>query len=169
MRAQPKWRGRGINSPRPMSSPWGSSTRPCQAIAIAGRSPELKTRIEGVAKKVHYPLKVVGFTTEVPRFMAASDLLVSKPGGLTSSEALAMGLPIMIVNPIPGQEANNTAYLTAMGAAIKLDFPQDINLVIDDLISKPEKLSCLRKAAVRISKPNASMDTAKLLLNLYNA
>jgi len=76
---------------------------------------------------------------------------------------------MIIIKPIPGQEANNTAYLTAMGAAIKLDFPEDINFVIDDLISNPQKLGALRNAAIRISKPNASLDTAKLLLGLPHA
>jgi processive 1,2-diacylglycerol beta-glucosyltransferase len=97
--------GVGVGAVDEMLESFDSVTRPFQAVAIAGRSPELKERLESVAREVRYPLKVVGFTTEAPRFMAAADLLVSKPGGLTSSEALAMKLPILIVSPIPGQDS----------------------------------------------------------------
>ena len=121
-----------------------------------------------VARHFKKKFIVLPFAKNVDELMRVATVIITKPGGITTAEALTKKLPIIIIKTIPGQEANNTAYLTAMGAAIKLDFPQDINLVIDDLISNPVKLSGLRQAVIRISKPNASMDTAKLLLNLPN-
>jgi processive 1,2-diacylglycerol beta-glucosyltransferase len=73
---------------------------------------------------------------------------------------------MIIVNPLPGQEANNTAYLTEKGAAIKIDDPQVIGQVIDDLLEHPAKLSALRESAAQISKPHSSLDIARLLLEL---
>lgn len=111
---------------------------------------------------------LLGYAHNVNELMSASDVIVTKPGGITASEAISKKLPVIIIRPIPGQEANNTAYLSAKGAAIKLDFPEDINLVIDDLASNPKKLDTLRQSCARISKPDASMDIAGLLLKLCN-
>jgi len=76
---------------------------PIQVAVVCGKNAALKRRLEDLPAPAH-PVKIVGFTTEMERWMAASDLLVGKAGGLTSSEALASGLVMVIVNPIPGQE-----------------------------------------------------------------
>ena len=92
-----------------------------QVVAICGRSKELKTRLDHLAAKVpqrhHVTLHAVGYTTEMDEYMSAADVLVGKPGGLTTSEALATGLVPVIVNPIPGQEERNANHLLEEGAA----------------------------------------------------
>ena len=105
----------------------------------------------------------------ISELMVASDVIITKPGGITTAEALCRKLPMIIVKPIPGQEANNTTYLTSRGAAIKVDEPRSINEIIDDLFLHPDKLSVFREASGRISKPRASMDIAALLLKSGNA
>jgi processive 1,2-diacylglycerol beta-glucosyltransferase len=98
--------------------------------------------------------------------MSIADILITKPGGITTAEALAKKIPMIIVKPIPGQEANNAAYLTEKGAAIKTDNPDDINFIIEDLLANPAKLKRISESAASISKPNASLEIAKLLLDL---
>jgi len=111
---------------------------------------------------------LLGYAHNVNELMSASDVIITKPGGITTSEALCKKLPIIILKPIPGQEANNAAFLSAKGAAIRLDFPEDINLVIDDLTANPKKLDALKQSCAHIGRPNASVDIANLLLKLCN-
>ena len=104
----------------------------------------------------------------INELMSIADIVVSKPGGVTTSEVLSLGKPMIIVKPLPGQEANNTAYLTQKEAALKIEVPDKINLVIEDLFKNPHKLKRLSSSAKQISKPNASMDIARLLLESRN-
>jgi len=122
----------------------------------------LKKSLPGYKKKV----ALFEYASNINELMTASDIIVTKPGGITTAEAMANRLPMIIVRPIPGQEANNTAYLTAKGAAIKIDNAKDINIVVENLISDPARLNDLREGAGRIAKPQASLDIARLLLNL---
>ena len=98
--------------------------------------------------------------------MSVSDVIVSKPGGVTVAEALCKGSAMIIVNPLPGQELNNVNYLTAHGAALKIDNPVNIGNTVGSLCEHPEQLQRLSEAARAISKPNAAMDIAKLVLAL---
>ena len=90
--------------------------QPIQVAVVCGKNPDLKSRLEDLPAPNH-PVKIVGFTPEMERWMAASDLLVGKAGGLTSSEALASGLVMVIINPIPGQEERNSDHLLEEGVA----------------------------------------------------
>ncbi|MDD5255191.1 MAG: glycosyltransferase [Candidatus Omnitrophica bacterium] len=122
----------------------------------------LKKNLPGYKKKI----ALFEYASNINELMTACDIIVTKPGGITTAEAMANRLPMIIVRPIPGQEANNTAYLTAKGAAIKIDNAKDINIVVENLISDPARLNDLREGAGRIAKPQASLDIARLLLNL---
>lgn len=102
----------------------------------------------------------------VNELMAISDVIVTKPGGITTSEALAMRLPMLILRPIPGQEESNTVYLTGKNAAIRLSKPEEITLLIEDLFTNDNKLKTMAEAAGKLAKPNAAMDIAKLALTL---
>jgi len=157
--------GVGVGSVDEMIESFDAVSTPFQAVAIAGRSAELKARLEAAAKRVKYRLAVVGFTSEIPRFMAASDLLVSKPGGLTSSEALAMGLPILIVSPIPGQEARNTYYLLEHGAAAKAMHPATAAHKLQEILGDPKRLARMARAAKKLGRPRAAFDIADIVFN----
>ena len=98
--------------------------------------------------------------------MGICDIIITKPGGITTAEALAKKIPMIIVRPLPGQELSNTAYLTEKHAAIKIGKLKALPLVIEDLLDNQNKLRHLSESAGRISKPNASLDIARLLLGL---
>lgn len=135
---------------------------PIQMAVVCGKNPELKSRLEGLPAPNH-PVKVVGFTTEIERWMAASDLLVGKAGGLTSSEALASGLVMVIVNPIPGQEERNSDHLLEEGVAIRCNNLPALAYKIDSLLSDKERFEKMRLAVRRLARPNAAADVVSLV------
>ncbi len=109
-------------------------------------------------------MKVIGFTTEIDEYMAASELVVGKPGGLTSSEALARGLVFMVVNPIPGQEERNADHLLEEGAALRCNNLPVLAYKIDQLLDDPARLSAMQSAARRMARPRAAYDIVNKLL-----
>mgnify|MGYP001270297590 CR=1 FL=1 len=86
------------------------------------------------------------------------------PEELQHFKTVTMGKPMIIVKPLPGQEANNTRYLTEKGAAIKVDRPKEINLIVEELIGNAHKLNQIKDAVKKIAKPSASIDIARLVL-----
>jgi len=139
-----------------------------QEIVITGTNKKLYNSLKRKVKKYKKKITVFGYTQNINELMYISDIVISKPGGVTTSEVLAKAKPMIIVKPLPGQEANNTAYLTQKGAALKIENPGEINLVIEELLKNPARLKSLCTAAKQISKPNASMDIAELLLKVCN-
>jgi len=137
-----------------------------QGLIVTGINKKLYRSLKKKIKKSKSKFLLFGFIDNINELMEISDIIITKPGGVTTAEALAKKLPMVIVKPIPGQEASNTAYLMKKGAAIKCDNPKEINLVIEDLLDNPAKLKQLSECAGRISKPNASLDAAKLALEL---
>lgn len=135
-----------------------------QEIVVTGTNKKLYNSLKRKARKYKKKIILFGYTQNINELMYIADIVVSKPGGVTTSEVLAKGKPMIIIKPLPGQEANNTAYLTEKGAALKVEQPRKINLVVDDLLRNPYKLSQLCILAKGISKPNASIDIARLLL-----
>jgi processive 1,2-diacylglycerol beta-glucosyltransferase len=129
---------------------------------ICGRNEQLVRRLASFGDGVH-PMRVVGYTTEMDTWMAASDLLVGKAGGLTSSEALARGLVLVIVNPIPGQEERNSDHLLEDGVAIRCNNLPALAYKIDTLLGDRERYMRMRKAAVRAGRPNAARDVVSLM------
>jgi processive 1,2-diacylglycerol beta-glucosyltransferase len=141
---------------------------PAQLVVICGRSEELKGRLDALAA-VRPPatsptLHVVGYTTEMDEYMAAADLLVGKPGGLTSSEALARGLALVIVHPIPGQEERNADHLLETGVAIRCNNLPALAWKIDRLLADAARLAAMRANARRLARPLAARDIATTLL-----
>jgi processive 1,2-diacylglycerol beta-glucosyltransferase len=142
---------------------------PVQLVVICGRSEELKGRLDALAAArpagLSPALHVVGYTTEMDEYMAAADLLVGKPGGLTSSEALARGLALVIVHPIPGQEERNADHLLEARAAIRCNNPPALAWKIDRLLDDPARLANMRANARRLARPRAARDIAMTLLD----
>jgi processive 1,2-diacylglycerol beta-glucosyltransferase len=144
--------------------------RPVQIVVIAGRSMELKRRLDELAAQVngHGPVKLVpvGFTNLMDEYMAAADILLGKPGGMTSGEAMARGLPMCIFNPIPGQEERNSDHLLEMGMAIRCNNLPTISYKLQQLMDDPERLSAMRRNTQKIAHPNSSQIIVETLLNL---
>ncbi|MDQ7993358.1 MAG: hypothetical protein REI45_11855, partial [Propionicimonas sp.] len=111
---------------------------------------------------------VLGFTTEMADLMRISCLFVGKPGGLSSSECMAAGLPMLIINPIPGQEVRNADYLLEEGAAVKCNYPTTVGYKIDSLLADPERLARMAASARRIGHPDAARIVAEGSLALAN-
>ncbi|HTZ11427.1 MAG TPA: glycosyltransferase [Candidatus Margulisiibacteriota bacterium] len=137
-----------------------------QEIIVTGTNKKLYKSLKKNLKKYRKKILLFGYAQNINELMEVSDIIITKPGGVTTAEVLAKNIPMLIAKPIPGQEANNTYYLTQKGAAIKIDCPEKINSAIEELLLNPGKLSRMREAAAMISKPNSSLDIARLLLDL---
>jgi processive 1,2-diacylglycerol beta-glucosyltransferase len=129
-----------------------------QVVAIAGRNEVLRRRLERQAEGAPRPVRVIGFTDQVHEWMYAADVVVTKPGGLTVAESLACGLPLVIVNPIPGQETRNADYLLEHGAAIKVNHVRMLGHRVSGLLADGPRLEGLRAAAQAIARPHAARD-----------
>jgi processive 1,2-diacylglycerol beta-glucosyltransferase len=141
-----------------------------QAIVICGRNEELRARLEQLAASLpagaRVQIKPIGYTTAMDEYMAASDLLLGKPGGLTSSEALARGLGMVIVNPIPGQEERNSDHLLEEGVAIRCNNLPVLAYKIDKLLDDPERFQGMKAAARRLARPRAAHEVVSKLLSM---
>jgi processive 1,2-diacylglycerol beta-glucosyltransferase len=137
---------------------------PLQVVAVAGKNADAKDELANVAVPPRHRAKVIGFTSEIDELMAVADVVVTKPGGLTTSEVLARGAVMAIVNPIPGQESRNSDYLLENGAAIKINNLATLPLKLGQLLSEPDRLRSLKAAATRIAKPQAAFGVARLAL-----
>jgi len=138
---------------------------PLQLVVVAGRNEDLKTRLEQTAVPERHRAKVLGFTTEMDELMAAADLVVSKPGGLTTSETLARGAAMVVVNPIPGQESRNSDYLLENGAGVKINNIATLPFKLSQLLSDPARLARLKDNAKRLGRPQAAFDVARAALD----
>ncbi len=114
-------------------------------------------------------VRVLGFTAEIHEWMALARLVVTKPGGLTTSEALAMGLPLVIANAIPGQETRNATMLYEEGAAVSGENPLTFGYRVARLLASPERLDAMATAARRLGRPAAATEIARELGRLATA
>jgi processive 1,2-diacylglycerol beta-glucosyltransferase len=139
---------------------------PLQVIAVCGRNATAKSDLERISPPERHRVKVVGFTKEIDEFMAVADLVISKPGGLTTSETLARGAVMVIVNPIPGQESRNSDYLLESGAAIKVNNAATLAYKVAALLEDSKRLKQLRENVRRIARPRAAFDVVESSLKL---
>lgn len=139
---------------------------PLQVIAVCGRNEKLKFDLGNHDRPQRHAVKVLGYTTEMDELMAVADLVISKPGGLTSSEALVSGAVMVIVNPIPGQESRNSDYLLESGAAIKVNNAATLPYKVDNLLQDPQRLEGLRGNVRRIARPCAGVEVVQQSLAL---
>lgn len=140
--------------------------RPLQLVTIAGRNEKVKAQLQALTPPARHRVKVLGFTDQIDELMAAADLVVSKPGGLTTSETLARGGVMVIVNPIPGQESRNSDFLLENGAAIKANSLATLPYKIDALLDDPPRLAALKAAVARLARPRAAYDVVARALKL---
>lgn len=141
-----------------------------QIVAVCGRNEELKNRIQNFVE--HLPgdccIRIIPivYTAEIDEYMSASDIVLGKPGGLTTSEALAKGLAFVIFNPIRGQEERNADHLLEEGVAIRCNNLPILAYKIDKLLNEPHRLSAMKANARRLGKPHSAYDIVKKLLSL---
>jgi processive 1,2-diacylglycerol beta-glucosyltransferase len=132
--------------------------KPVQILVVCGRNEELRREV--AVQEHRHPTQVLGFVSNMQELMAVSELIITKPGGLTTSEALAMGKPILVLNPIPGQEAANSDFLLEHGAAIKANRVEDLSFRLSSLLGSP-KLAAMAAAANALAHPNAAREVCR--------
>jgi processive 1,2-diacylglycerol beta-glucosyltransferase len=141
-----------------------------QVVAICGRNKDLKERVSKLARRINRDstvmVKPVGYTQEMDELMSASDLLVGKPGGLTTSEALAKGLVLVIANPIPGQEERNSDHLLEAGVAIRCNNMPTLAYKLDRLLADPVRFATMQVNASEMARPRAARDIVHKVLEL---
>ena len=141
---------------------------PAQIVALCGRNEELKTKLEKLANEklnnqtVNF--KPIGFTTAMDEYMSAADVIVGKPGGLTTSEALAKGLVFVVVNPIPGQEERNSDHLLEEGCAIKCNNLPTLAYKFDKLLSDENRFAQMKENVSRLARPKSAETVVENLL-----
>ena len=138
-----------------------------QVIAIAGKNEKMKSEFEKIVEENNKQecVKVLAFTNKVPELMSISDLVISKPGGLTTSESLASNLPMIIINPIPGQEEENAEFLESKGTGIWLRKDDSSFEVLKSVIDSPTKLDEMKKNTEILAKKHSTEDICKILLS----
>lgn len=137
---------------------------PSEIVVVTGRNAKAKEQLESI-KSSRHRTKIIGFTQQIDELMAVADLVVTKPGGLTTSETLARGAAMVIVNPIPGQESRNSDFLLENGAAIKINNLALIPMKLGTLLADPSRLQALKCHAKQLGKPQAAFDVARLALS----
>ncbi|MEO6391661.1 MAG: glycosyltransferase [Pyrinomonadaceae bacterium] len=142
---------------------------PAQVLALCGRNEELQERVAKLAAEKtatsRVSIKAIGYTKQMDELMSAADILLGKPGGLTTSEALAKGLVFVIVNPIPGQEERNSDHLLEEGVAIRCNNLPTLAFKIDRLLEDHERFTTMRENARRLARPYAARDVVNALVN----
>ena len=139
-----------------------------QVIAIAGRNVEMKNLFTDCVAENHKEdsVCVLEYTKQVPELMSISNFVITKPGGLTTTESLVSGLPMLIINPIPGQEEQNAEFLEQSGAAVWLKKDDDVKVVLSNLLNSKEKLEYMKSKALLLAKPNSVNDICRILFEV---
>ena len=127
-----------------------------QLIALAGKNVQTLAALQALALRYPGRLVPMGFTDQVERLLACADLVITKPGGLTTSECLAMGLPMIVNSPIPGQEERNADYLLEQGVALKAFDRVTLEYRVQQLLAHPERLAAMRVKARALGRPDAA-------------
>ena len=166
--------GFGVGKTTEILQSLGELSHPVQVLAMCGRNEQLQDELNQMSKLLKeqgrlLDIKPVGFTKEMDEYMSAADILLGKPGGLTTSEALAKGLAFVIVNPIPGQEERNSDHLLEEGAGIRCNNLPALAYKLDKLLDEPEKLESLRANSRRLGKPKAAAEIVADLLKMQES
>lgn len=138
-----------------------------QMVIISGKNDKIRQKFEEIVKEEHKEkdIRILGFTNKVPELMSISDMVVTKPGGLTSTESLASSLPMIIINPIPGQEEENASYLEKKGVAIWLHDNDNFDERVRKILQDDELLENMRENTKKIANLNSTKDICETILN----
>lgn len=137
-----------------------------QIIAIAGKNEKMKLAFEEVATNmgVESRVRVLPFTDKVPELMSIANVVVTKPGGLTTTESLVSGLPIIIINPLPGQEEENALFLEKSKVGIWIRKDDNPEVVLSQIFNSPDKLDEMKKNIKLLAKPNSTKQICEIIV-----
>lgn len=156
----------GIGKIKEIYKQINSISKDIQIIVIAGKNKKLYSELIKLKKGSKKDTKIIAYTEEVSKYMQASDLLITKPGGLTIAEALICQTPLALFTPIPGQEEQNAQFLIRHELAVDIGNEKNCLNVIEHILSKPSILETMKKNCLKFSKPSAGNDIIKLINEL---
>lgn len=157
--------GLGLGSIEEILNTTNQINRPLQLLVVAGKNQDLEKRLRFKAYNPKHRVRIFGFSNNIYELMACSQLLVSKAGGLTMTEAVNKKLPILVYDPIPGQEVKNAQYFSHLGAARYLKGLEDVRISIEELLyEEAYKRYKMVKSCSKICKPEAAEDIAQFIL-----
>ena len=139
---------------------------PLQFVVLAGKNKELQGKLQEETKNLRHAVRVLGYTDRIPELMRAAAMLVTKPGALTVCEALVSETPLLLYEPIPGQEWENAVFLTQRGVALWAKNRQELKDGVTTLLTRPEQVEKLRKEAEALRRPAAAAAVATAALAL---
>lgn len=145
-----------------------SMDRRCQLMVVAGNNDQLREKILHMAPDLPNRVCVMGYVNNIRDLMAASDIMVSKAGGLSCAEAMASGIPLFILDPLPGQEERNTRFLTSAGAAVEVGRVGDLVEKVTICLDKPDILRAMSEAALRTGRPEAAASSVRLIKSMIS-
>jgi processive 1,2-diacylglycerol beta-glucosyltransferase len=156
--------GFGVGPMKQMLASFSDCRDELSLVVVAGKNPKLEAECRALAAKLPVPVKVYGFVNNMHELMDAADLVVTKPGGLTTMEILAKGKPMALVAPIPGQEQRNAEYLLEEGAAVRLYDVADAAYYLRRWLFDPVRMRRMSAAAQAIARPFAAQEIAGALV-----
>ncbi len=155
--------GLGLGAVEEALAALAAAGRRLDITVAAGGNDALRQRLAATAAASPHRITVVGFTDRIHELMAAASLLITKPGALTCSEALAVGIPLLLYSPLPGQEEDNAAYLVRRGAAVRAADAASLGRIAARLLAQPARLEELRARAAAVGRPHAAADAAAVI------
>jgi processive 1,2-diacylglycerol beta-glucosyltransferase len=162
--------GFGVGSIEPLISALKPLQHRVQVVAICGRNEDLFKRLTRSASRAkpdeNVSVRPVGYTQEMDEYMAASDLVLGKPGGLTTSEGLAKGLAFVIVDPIPGQEERNSDHLLEAGVAVRSNNLPTLSFKLNNLLADKSRLERMKSNSKAMGRPNSAREIVKHVAEL---
>jgi len=157
--------GFGVGSVEPLIAALMPLQQRAQVVAICGRNEELRKRLTKAAARAKADddvlIKPIGYTQEMDEYMTAADIVLGKPGGLTTSEGLSKGLAFAIVDPIPGQEERNSDHLLEAGVAIRSNNLPTLAYKLDRLLADGDRLAKMQSISKKLGRPNAARDIVR--------
>ena len=145
-----------------------SVSQTMQLIIVCGRNKKLKKQLELELKDYKHDVLLLGFCENIQEFMAISDLMVTKPGGVTTSEALSMGLPLLIYHPLPGQEEDNAEFLWKSGLAFLAKTENDLILKIESILNDSRDLKSMQQMTEPYQSRTSSFDALNVIVQTLN-
>lgn len=136
----------------------------CQIVVVCGKNEKLCDKLKQSFKD-NINIKIFGFVENMHELMSTADLLITKPGGLTTAEALSKGLPMIIVNPIPGQEERNTIFLCNSGVAVKVNTEEELPIILSQILENTLRIPQMKDMAKYLGKPNAVKEIVNIALS----
>jgi len=155
--------GFGVGPMEQMLLSLNSCRAEVQVIVVCGHNKTAYKNVAELKEKLKFPIIQFAFTDEVAKLMAVSDLMITKAGGISVTEALNARLPMILFGSIPGQETWNEEFLKEAGAAKKVESVKEIPLVVDEILSSEEVYNALKSSIDKVRRPYAAEEIAKIV------